>query len=102
MDDFSFIVNNLIKEDDESVAFHALSSSCLVIFGFLPVCSDTDGVCEPAHHGLACCNHRSALLIALNDWSYALNGGYDIPDHWICLFVIVSFAQLLRLTVSFH
>ena len=67
MDDFSFIVNNLIKGDDEGVAFHALSSNCLVIFGFLPVGSDTDDISEPAHHGLACCNHRSALLIALND-----------------------------------
>ena len=47
MDDFSFIVNNLIKEDDEGVAFHALSSNCLVIFGFLPVGSDTDDVSEP-------------------------------------------------------
>ena len=67
MDDFSSIVNNLIKEDDEGVAFHALSSNCLVIFGFLPVGSDTDDVSEPSHHGLACCNHRSAMLIALND-----------------------------------
>ena len=67
MDDFSFIVNNLIKEDDEGVAFHALSSNCLVIFGFLPVGSDTDDVSEPARHGLAFCNHRSALLSALND-----------------------------------
>ncbi|WP_413439706.1 hypothetical protein [Synechococcus sp. MIT S9509] len=60
-------MNNLIKEDDEGVAFHALSSNCLVIFGFLPVGSDADDISEPAHHGLACCNHRSALLIALND-----------------------------------
>ena len=67
MDDFSSIVNNLIKEDDEGVAFHALSSNCLVIFGFLPVGSDADDISEPAHHRLACCNHRSALLIALND-----------------------------------
>ena len=67
MDVFSFIVNNLIREDDEGVAFHALSSNCLVILGFLPVGSDTYDVSEPRHHGLACCNHRSAMLIALND-----------------------------------
>ena len=46
MDDFSSIVNNLIKEDDEGVAFHALSSNCLVIFGFVPVGSEEDHVSE--------------------------------------------------------